>query len=149
MESIMMLRGAPTSPSPKALADSRTVYALYNRSRRIGLLLLGLFVLEETAMATSLGLFLPALRFSDVCIAHSIPHVSVVFGAAPIAFEALMLGLTWRRVLALARPALGRQRLLVVLLRDGTWTFLAVFRAFLTSLCVLHPLLSRLSEPRR
>jgi hypothetical protein len=105
------------------------VYALYNRSRRIGTVLLGLFVLEETAMITSLALFLPALRFNERCIADAIPLVSVVWGVAPIAFELALLALTWARVLRMRRRTVRADRILVLLLRDGTWTFLAVFRA--------------------
>jgi hypothetical protein len=80
-------------------------------------------------MAASLGLFLPHLTFNNFCIADSIPLVSIVFGVAPIIFELVLLALTWTRVLTVARRTRGftKERMLFLLVRDGTWTFLVVF----------------------
>ncbi|EIN06548.1 hypothetical protein PUNSTDRAFT_53986 [Punctularia strigosozonata HHB-11173 SS5] len=113
METIMMLR----------------VYALYNRSRLVAVLLVTLFIVEELAMAASLALFLPKLQFNEFCIAETIPSVAVLIGVAPIGFELFMLCLTWAKVIRMSR-LLRHERMLFLLIRDGTWTFLVVFLTF-------------------
>jgi hypothetical protein len=41
-----------------------------------------MFIIEEVAVATSLGLFVPKEKFNDDCLADSIPTVSIVIGCA-------------------------------------------------------------------
>jgi hypothetical protein len=156
MEIIMMLRGMYSLTSPGYLLTvAGSVYALYNRSRAVLMFLLTLFAVELIAMAGALAYFVPRTEYSVSCIAKREPIVSIVFGSvavgylcrhhrahawspslAPIAFELTMLVMTWTKVLQLERVRVrthglsAAPPLLFVLVRDGTWTFAAVFRAY-------------------
>jgi hypothetical protein len=93
-------------------------------------------------MASALAYALAHTQYNDACISKREPMVTIIYGyllpvpratcalmlrrrLAPILFELVMLLMTWAKALALARTP----PLLLVLVRDGTWTFAAVFRA--------------------
>jgi hypothetical protein len=107
--------------------------------------LAGALLVENVVMLAALVRAVPTLQFNEYCIVTSSTTTAVVLcgsvlrllgewshtdvpphSAAPILFEALVLGLTlWKTLRGIRGP--GRAPLLTLLLRDGTWAFLAVF----------------------
>jgi hypothetical protein len=62
------------------------VFALYSGTRRVGLILGALFLLEHAVMATSTGLSLPGIIFNSTCNAISIPPAILGIGYVIIVF---------------------------------------------------------------
>jgi hypothetical protein len=56
------------------------VFALYSGTRRVGLILGALFLLEHAVIATSTGLSLPGITFNSTCIAVSVPPAILGIG---------------------------------------------------------------------
>jgi hypothetical protein len=124
---------------------AQRVYVLYGRSRTMWRFLAGALLVENVVMLATLVRAVPTLQFNEYCIVTSSTTTAVLLcgsvlrllggwnranappnSAAPIVFEALVLGLTlWKTLRGLRGP--GRAPLLTLLLRDGTWAFLAVF----------------------
>jgi hypothetical protein len=118
-------------------------------------------------MAGALAYVVPRTEYSASCIAKREPIVSIVYGfvsagyprrhhcahawppsVAPVAFELTMLVMTWTKALQLERVRVrahgpsAAPPLLFVLVRDGTWTFAAVFRTY----CASHPAARRAAD---
>lgn len=100
-------------------------------------------------MSVSLGRSANGYDFDEFCTAVTAPGGVIYFGCAlpcpspqsqqtlicansvaPVAYELLLLAFTgWKCVIGARRAGWSRAPLLALLLRDGLWAFLLVFRA--------------------
>lgn len=138
---------------------------MYNRARWVGLTLAALFLAEEAIMAASLARTIPYVRFNSACVSLDVPSDAVYFGCAalscarrigadgavasiaPILFEFVLLALTCTKCVSSVRATGWRRTpLLVLLLRDGTWVFLAAFGAPSASSACFPPFRSWLTH---
>lgn len=86
MEIILMLRGKILDISwfcyPFGSQAQSTVYALYNRTRRIGLLLLSVLIVKNLIQAFCSSTSIPALPFHDFCLIKPMPKSVLYSGYA-------------------------------------------------------------------
>lgn len=122
------------------------VYALYNRKRWIGLLLLSTFTIENIVQATSMIYVIPTLPFHPVCLVISIPRPTIFFGYvystydpliyinliafiprfATVFTQLLILGLTVGKHHLALRAGWRRTPIVSLMLRDGATVFFVV-----------------------
>ncbi|GAA6059188.1 hypothetical protein JCM10212_005533 [Sporobolomyces blumeae] len=110
------------------------VYALYNQSRKILFVLIGIVALELAAMIAATTRFYPLNvppDFGDLvnlrgCVATSkdgrASHIVAIFWASPLAFDTAILALTVYNILVLNRRA-RHLPVLATILRDGLLFF--------------------------
>ncbi|KAI0270410.1 hypothetical protein BC834DRAFT_967211 [Gloeopeniophorella convolvens] len=108
------------------------VHALYDRSRRIALLLIFLFVAENLVMSVTLARAAHHARFDTGCAVVHTPRGLAAFAVAFAAFESVLCGLTLAKFAAALRTGWARAPVLRRAVRDGTWAFALVF----VTLCV-------------
>ncbi|GAA5830227.1 hypothetical protein JCM3766R1_002831 [Sporobolomyces carnicolor] len=125
------------------------VYAVYEKSRRISYLLIGMLAADlglMTGAATQLRpvIYSPELRAAlqfEGCAA-AIPNgrytwlISVIYWSPPLVFNAISLALIFRRNLELARQA-GRIPILQRMLKDGLFFFSVIMAANLVNVILV------------
>jgi hypothetical protein len=125
---------------------SSAVYALYNRSRAIAILLSSFFVAENVFMTRSSIINVPKITWTATCASTYIPSninwfsygssspviaINALMKShrfSPCCFDFLLLSLTLWKSLCGAPAGWRRTPLLVLLVRDGVWAFFIVFR---------------------
>jgi hypothetical protein len=84
MEIILSLRGIAITVVPLHVPNQRTsVYALYDQSRTLAIILCTIFFLHQAVMAASLGFAIPTLTFNDHCTTTGISRRVTSFGYVP------------------------------------------------------------------
>ncbi|KAI0646419.1 hypothetical protein C8Q79DRAFT_668619 [Trametes meyenii] len=104
-----------------------TVYALYNRSRK---LLLSLIVgCAASLCASILGSSFASgkFRYDGQCLLTSAPPTMLLAWLSPTALEFALFVLTLAKFRESRREGLGRLPILETMVRDGTWAFLLAF----------------------
>lgn len=121
------------------------VYALYNRTRRIGLILLSVFLVENLTQAFSMSISIPTLPFHEFCLVKRIPTSVLYFGYAlypgcqsdcrtdvydysssTVLTQIVILGLTLVKHSFARREGWGRTPVVSLVLRDGSYVFFIV-----------------------
>jgi hypothetical protein len=133
------------------------VYAIYQQSRIIVVLLAGTLIVENITMLVSLVLSLPHTTYTATCVSDTTSPILIGTGfvftlptislrsdddnsAPPMIVDLFLLLLAVVKCLRLSRGRRGNPTadFLRQLMQDGTWAFLAVFVVFATnSLCWL------------
>ncbi|KAJ8593003.1 hypothetical protein M405DRAFT_635378 [Rhizopogon salebrosus TDB-379] len=116
------------------------VYALFNRSRRIAILLGLLMILEYIMLVFMVCKYLPGVVIKPYCILsepppESVYHITVIMGT-----QTTLLGLTLMKHSLAKRAGWGRTPLVSLLIRDGTTAYfiICVIFFFIVSFCKLH-----------
>jgi hypothetical protein len=103
------------------------VYALWDRSRRLVWTLGVLFILQHITIAASDGISLRHIVFDDACQTLFTPTTVFGVGAAPLAYDLLLLVLTAIKCAKAIFASRGRMSIMHILMRDGLLAFAAVF----------------------
>lgn len=102
------------------------VYALYNRSTKVALLLVSLLLTQLTLVTTCVSRTLPKVPFDVNCDILKTPHDIVYFMASVIISHIVLLFMT----IAKRKVALGQSPVVELVVRDGTWVFVLVVSLF-------------------
>ncbi|KAJ8594131.1 hypothetical protein M405DRAFT_730282, partial [Rhizopogon salebrosus TDB-379] len=122
------------------------VYALFNRSRRIAILLGLLMMLEYIMLVIVVGKCFPAIVIPPYCILSKPLPESVylmqvsLFSIVILVTQTTILGLTLMKHILAKRAGWGRTPLVSLLIRDGTTAYFIICMIFflMVSLCKLH-----------
>ncbi|OCH87363.1 hypothetical protein OBBRIDRAFT_796292 [Obba rivulosa] len=109
------------------------VYAMYNGSKTIMILMVLRFLLEVSGMVTILIVTVPRMTFADTCDITSMPRVFACYWLFSLSFETLLFALTLVKFLRSAAYHVHRKSLFAVLLRDGVWAYAFIFAAMLSN----------------
>ncbi|EMD39433.1 hypothetical protein CERSUDRAFT_113079 [Gelatoporia subvermispora B] len=103
------------------------IYAMYGGNRRLMNLMMSCFAIQIAIMAIGLGLGVPKIMASSLCIETSFPVGLVIYSAVSIIYETFLFGLTMARYVKAMRNGWSDVALLSVLVRDGAWAFVIIF----------------------
>jgi len=106
------------------------VYALYNRSRMMGIILAAVFGGELLSIIPVYAIAIPQMTFSIICSPLPSQPTSLFFGyivAIALIVQTILLLLTLKPTLAAVRAGWGRTPIIVTLIRDGSWSFFLQF----------------------
>ncbi|KAJ7115397.1 hypothetical protein C8R44DRAFT_984099 [Mycena epipterygia] len=118
------------------------VFALYNNSRAIKVIISILFLLDLLTMVISMGFSLSVLGFDDshLCVVTHFPMYSIVYSASAIMFQTCLFLLTLFRFIGAVRTGWGSMPIISLVVRDGMWAyFLAVAIYDLSMLAFKNP----------
>jgi len=102
------------------------VFALYNRKRCIGVVLLSLLAGENITQVVSMVYTIPIITYNPTCHIQRIPRFAATHGFATISTQSIVLGLTiFKHVVAL-RAGWGRTPLVSLMIRDGALAFIVI-----------------------
>lgn len=105
------------------------LYALYTASRRVLGILLGALIAQLIMMSVSLGVSLPGVMASPMCIETKFPRMIIAYTISSVVFEGVLFGLTIHKFLEAQKEGWGYISLLNVLIRDSIWAFALLFIA--------------------
>ncbi|PFH49845.1 hypothetical protein AMATHDRAFT_62370 [Amanita thiersii Skay4041] len=108
------------------------VYALHEKSRRIGKILACSLFVEQFCSISMAILTLRQLSVDDACVATNTPKGAVAFGGVSIAQQLLIWGLTFKRRSFLRTLNDAGRRITQVMMRDGTLVLIGVSMAIAT-----------------
>ncbi|KAH7909304.1 hypothetical protein BJ138DRAFT_1155550 [Hygrophoropsis aurantiaca] len=112
------------------------VYALYNKSRHIALLLFSLFILEIFALFINSIRTMPNVQTSEVCVLIKPTKDVVYYSLAVLLTQSTLLALTVTKHVLARRTGFGRTPLVSQLTRDGTVVYAGVLVLILmTAIC--------------
>ncbi|EAU90799.1 hypothetical protein CC1G_09276 [Coprinopsis cinerea okayama7 len=106
------------------------IFALYPRTRIVRIAVASLYAVEVITIAIGFGLSVPNLVYDEYCTVVDSPITFLVAAAAPIAFQAVLFGLTIWKFLKAVKAGWGDVPLVKLLMRDGTWAFFLLFVVF-------------------
>ncbi|KAI0767546.1 hypothetical protein C8Q74DRAFT_964106 [Fomes fomentarius] len=112
------------------------VYAMFNRHRVLLTVLVALFIAYIVGLCVLLAVSIPMMEFTPPsCIVTSTPTTFFLIWFLALAFETILFALTLIKFVAwvMTHGHLGRQSILRVLVRDGTWAYAIVFCALVLS----------------
>ncbi|KDQ52515.1 hypothetical protein JAAARDRAFT_478248 [Jaapia argillacea MUCL 33604] len=111
------------------------VYALYGRSRRVRILLIGVLIAEVSFMVPIYGVLMPKISFDSACIPIRTRYVTAFFAYLSIValiVQSVLLSLTLFKSYRISRRNRGKGVAIIdILARDGGWVFGLVFVALL------------------
>ncbi|KAH7909305.1 hypothetical protein BJ138DRAFT_1089712 [Hygrophoropsis aurantiaca] len=112
------------------------VYALYNKSRRIALLLFSLFILETVTLFINSIRTMPNLQTSEICVLIKPAKNVMYYSLAVLLTQSTLLALTVTKHVLARRTGFGRTPLVSQLTRDGTVVYAGVLVLILmTGIC--------------
>ncbi|KAJ8594130.1 hypothetical protein M405DRAFT_761013 [Rhizopogon salebrosus TDB-379] len=116
------------------------VYALFNRSRRIAIILGLLMLLEYIMFAVVVGKYFPGIVMMPYCILSKPPFEIVYHTIVILTTQTTLLGLTLMKHILAKRAGWGRTPLVSLLIRDGTTAHFIICVIFfsIASFCELH-----------
>ncbi|KAI0767547.1 hypothetical protein C8Q74DRAFT_1449646 [Fomes fomentarius] len=112
------------------------VYAMFNRDRVMLTVLVALFLAYVAGLCVLLSVSIPMMEFTPPsCIVDSTPITFSLIWILALAFETILFALTLVKFATwvMTHGHLGRQSILRVLVRDGTWAYAVVFCALVLS----------------
>ncbi|KIM90264.1 hypothetical protein PILCRDRAFT_811985 [Piloderma croceum F 1598] len=101
------------------------VFALYNRKRWIGILLLSLLAAQNATQAVCMVYVVPALTFNPMCHLDQMPRVAAMHSFVTLSTQIFILGLTVVQYFVALRAGWGRTPLMKLMIRDGALAFIA------------------------
>ncbi|KAG2123432.1 hypothetical protein DEU56DRAFT_51891 [Suillus clintonianus] len=116
------------------------VYALFNRSRRIAIMLGSLMTLEYIILVIIVGGYFHRIPSIPYCILSKPPNQIIYHAIAVVATQSTLLCLSLIKHLLARRAGWGRAPLVSLLIRDGTATYFIICVIFLCigSFCQLR-----------
>jgi len=102
------------------------VYALYLHSRRIGLLLVVIFLCEASIMAGVVRTLYESLQFSHACLITDAPRSVTYFGSGGMLTQVIIMVLTFFQHTSAVRDRWRRAPIMSVMIRDGVIAFVVV-----------------------
>ncbi|CCM05967.1 uncharacterized protein FIBRA_08208 [Fibroporia radiculosa] len=114
------------------------IYAMYNGNRSLTAIVLLLFVVEVTAMIAVLAVSIPDIEFTKECIITKTPDIFTSYWILSLSFETILFFLTLVKFFSSVSRRLGRQSILFLLFRDGTWAYAIIFLIMLTNILLYH-----------
>lgn len=103
------------------------IYAMFDRNRIIIAMVLLLFAMEISGMIAILAISIPKIQFTSGCIMTHTPAIFTSYWIVSLCFETLLFGMTLIKFFISVTRRLGRQSIMYVLVRDGTWAFGVIF----------------------
>ncbi|THH01022.1 hypothetical protein EW026_g1602 [Hermanssonia centrifuga] len=103
------------------------LYVLYNQNKTILLAMVTLFAAEIAMMIAVLVFVLPRMTFGPDCLVAGAPSFFMAYWLSSLAFETFLFVLTLVAFFQSVRREWGRQSILFVFVRDGTWAFVIIF----------------------
>ncbi|KIK45645.1 hypothetical protein CY34DRAFT_500168 [Suillus luteus UH-Slu-Lm8-n1] len=116
------------------------VYALFNRSRRIAIILGSLMTLEYIVLIIVIGVSFHRIPSIPYCILSKPPSQIITSSIAVVATQSTLLGLALIKHILARRAGWGRAPLVSLLIRDGTATYFIICVIFfcIGSFCELR-----------
>ncbi|KAG1759963.1 hypothetical protein EDD22DRAFT_781833, partial [Suillus occidentalis] len=102
------------------------VYALFNRSRRIAIILGSLMTLEYVVLIIVIGVSFHRIPSIPYCILSKPPSQIITSSIAVVATQSTLLGLALIKHILARRAGWGRAPLVSLLIRDGTATYFII-----------------------
>ncbi|KAG2356804.1 hypothetical protein BDR07DRAFT_418501 [Suillus spraguei] len=102
------------------------VYALFNRSRRIVIILGSLMTLEFVILVIVVSGYFHRIPSIPYCILSKPPHQIIYYAIAVVTTQSTLLGLALIKQILARRAGWGRAPLVSLLIRDGTTTFFII-----------------------
>ncbi|KDR79385.1 hypothetical protein GALMADRAFT_137227 [Galerina marginata CBS 339.88] len=102
------------------------VYALYNRSLKLGLFLAFLLLIQAAVVTACTRITVPHVPFGPSCDALETPADVIYFMATVVFSQTVLLILTVRK----RKVAFGQSPLIDLVVRDGAWVFVLIVSMF-------------------
>ncbi|EMD34876.1 hypothetical protein CERSUDRAFT_125397 [Gelatoporia subvermispora B] len=109
------------------------VFAMYHGNRAIRVVTLAFYCMEIIGMTGILVVTVPNMGFSNTCDVTSMPRVFACYWIFSLCFETFLFTLTLFKFFRSAACYLHDRSLLLMLVRDGTWAYTAIFAVMLTN----------------
>ncbi|EGO02843.1 hypothetical protein SERLA73DRAFT_176266 [Serpula lacrymans var. lacrymans S7.3] len=103
------------------------VYALYNKSRRVGGLLYALILIEIIAMTANSIHTIPIIEHAVICVLVKPPQQILYYSISVFTTQSALMGLTLIKHFFAMRNGWGRTPLVSLLMRDGIAVYLVMF----------------------
>jgi len=117
------------------------VYALYNRSLKIALVLAFLLLIQGALVTACTCITVPRVPFGPSCDVLKTPPDVAYFMAAVVFSQTILLILTLRK----RRVAFGQSPLVDLVVRDGAWVFVLVVSMFMIT--IPYSFVAQVSKP--
>ncbi|KAG2143854.1 hypothetical protein BD769DRAFT_1419909 [Suillus cothurnatus] len=116
------------------------VYALFNKSRRIAIILGSLMTLEYIILVIVICGYFRSIPLIPYCILSKPPNQIIYHAIAVVVAQSTLLGLALMKHILARRTGWGRTPLVSVLIRDGTATYviICVIFMFIGAFCELR-----------
>ncbi|KAG1740147.1 uncharacterized protein EDB91DRAFT_359136 [Suillus paluster] len=116
------------------------VYALFNKSRRIAIILGLQMTLEYIILVILVGGYFNGIPYIPYCILSTPPAQITIHAIAAVTTQSTLLGLSLMKHILARRAGWGRTPLVSLLIRDGTATYLLICVIFVCvgSFCQLR-----------
>ncbi|KAG2034153.1 hypothetical protein BDR03DRAFT_965609 [Suillus americanus] len=102
------------------------VYALFNRSRRIAIILGSLMTVEYIILVVVVGSYFHRIPSIPYCILSRPPYQIIYHAIAVVTTQSTLLGLALIKPVLARRAGWGRAPLVSLLIRDGTATYFII-----------------------
>jgi hypothetical protein len=102
------------------------IFALYGKSRKVGVFLMLAMCTELGVMAFSAVRLHRSLRFDGSCLVLNTPKESLALGFAVVIMQGLLWGMTWYKQVTLPRTSRSHKPVVSVMFRDGLAVFLII-----------------------
>ncbi|KZT04617.1 uncharacterized protein LAESUDRAFT_288417 [Laetiporus sulphureus 93-53] len=109
------------------------LHAMYAGNEKIKRLMVAPFVAEALIMMTTLGLSVPRIMTSPMCLGASIPIEMIIYCVTAIFYECLLFILTVSRYVYVRREGWQNAALLNVMFRDGILAFSVIIAVMINN----------------
>ncbi|KAI0799751.1 hypothetical protein BC629DRAFT_1591903 [Irpex lacteus] len=103
------------------------LFALYNKSRLLLILLSTTFLAEITYLSYNLATVTPRLGFAEDCFVRSSPPSFIIYWIVSLVFETLLFVLTLIKFAKAMMDGWGKRPVMQEFVRDGTWAYALIF----------------------
>ncbi|KDQ52590.1 hypothetical protein JAAARDRAFT_40194 [Jaapia argillacea MUCL 33604] len=110
------------------------VYALYNRSRAMRILMLAILAIEVAFVVPVYVIYVPRVKYGIQCSATTTQDSKALFvsiSTASILIQFILSGFTLVKTAGAIKSGWGRTPVMIILMRDGSWVFLIQFGAMM------------------
>jgi len=107
------------------------INAMFNGNRIIIAMVLLLFFMEIFGMIAILAISIPKMQITSKCMVIYTPPIFTSYWIVSLSFETMLFGLTIIKFFTSVSRGLGRQSIMYILVRDGTWAFGVIFGVML------------------
>jgi len=107
------------------------VHALYNRDKRITVVLIALFVGQVLTIVFCAIFMVASFNFNPVCLPNNTPRSFLPIVIQGLVTQVILLGLALFQYINISHPARTRSSIVTIMLRDDLIVFFAVVGLFL------------------